>query len=238
MLNMKVLQGHKFHLSSKLFDNIFGLKNRTKYNKTLPVWICDTKNWKLDVAFHIPLPLTPCVPCLRTGDTTTDVHNGSQYRCAVTRDDENPSAVWRVDLQATYRIGTIVITAANYGSTFPHPSNFQIRIGDFMDDGNRGDANTPLPGGTTLPVSLLVQARKTVSLTILLKELYKLLNTENPEYFVRTNFSYTGDLQPCAWSRAHENFAQPLTAADSLTCLKLFVCILFPVTRRVRNIRK
>ena len=47
----------------------------------------------------------------------------------------------------------------------------------------------------------------------------------NPEYFVRTQFSYPGLGSPTF--RTHEIFVQSLTDADSLTCFVPFTCNFF-----------
>ena len=77
------------------------------------------------------------------------------------------------------------------------------------------------------PLLALLSFFKTKVVTILI--------TVNPEYFVRTQFSYPG----LPTLRTHEISVHSLTSADSLACFVSFACILFSYgSRRVRNIRK
>ena len=61
-------------------------------------------------------------------------------------------------------------------------------------------------------------------------------HTVNPEFFVCTEFFV--HYRPPTFC-THEVFVRPLTAAESLTCSEVLVCIIFSYrSRRVRNKRK
>ena len=96
--------------------------------------------------------------------------NGA-YQCAQTHFEEiGVIPWWRVDLNATYRIGSVVIhTAIDEDYSFQ-----EIRIGDTLDDASGGVLNQPLtatlPGQTYFRVSERLATTKSKS-----EVLYELL---------------------------------------------------------------
>ena len=61
--------------------------------------------------------------------------------CSQTQSHVNP--FWRVDLGISQVITSILVTTDHPGKCC---GNFEIRIGDFRDDGNGGVANKVMPG--------------------------------------------------------------------------------------------